>query len=85
MARLFYHHPTFAILDESTSALDPQNEDLMYTRFSEMGIACISTGHRESLMEYHKKMLVFDGKGGWELFKEEVFVEHIPKTKEKES
>jgi ABC-type branched-subunit amino acid transport system ATPase component len=29
-ARCFYMEPTVVILDESTSALDPENEDLMY-------------------------------------------------------
>ena len=29
-ARCFYMEPTVVILDESTSALDPENEDMMY-------------------------------------------------------
>jgi putative ATP-binding cassette transporter len=29
-ARCFFMEPTVVILDESTSALDPENEDLMY-------------------------------------------------------
>lgn len=31
-ARCFFMKPSVVILDESTSALDPENEDLMYVR-----------------------------------------------------
>eukprot|EP01124_Arcella_intermedia_P000648 TRINITY_DN10351_c0_g1_i1.p1 TRINITY_DN10351_c0_g1~~TRINITY_DN10351_c0_g1_i1.p1 ORF type:complete len:1236 (-),score=207.20 TRINITY_DN10351_c0_g1_i1:43-3750(-) len=68
MARLFFHKPPYAILDESTSALDPANEELMYTKCSEFKIGYISIGHRESLMSYHHRMLLMDGKGGWQYF-----------------
>jgi len=70
-ARLFYHSPPFAVLDESTSALDPENEDFMYIRCAELGIGLISVGHRESLVQYHNLMLIFDGQGGWKLLTSE--------------
>uniref|UniRef100_A0A6B2LMR8 ABC transporter domain-containing protein n=1 Tax=Arcella intermedia TaxID=1963864 RepID=A0A6B2LMR8_9EUKA len=71
LARVFYHKPKFAILDESTSALDPQNEELMYMTCAKLCITIISIGHRESLINYHQKMLQLDGKGGWALFEKE--------------
>jgi len=69
LARLFYHSPSFAVLDESTSALDPENEDTMYEICKELGIGLVSVAHRESLIEHHNILLKFDGKGGWELLK----------------
>jgi len=66
-ARLFYHAPDFAVLDESTNALDPNNEYDMYMQCTKLNIALISVGHKESLLAYHNLLLVYDGKGGWEL------------------
>ena len=37
MARLFYHKPQFAILDECTSAVSVDVEGFMYTRCREVG------------------------------------------------
>lgn len=38
MARLFYHKPQFAILDECTSAVSVDVEGFMYTRCREVGV-----------------------------------------------
>eukprot|EP00817_Percolomonadidae_sp_ATCC50343_P002929 CAMPEP_0117420180 /NCGR_PEP_ID=MMETSP0758-20121206/1568_1 /TAXON_ID=63605 /ORGANISM="Percolomonas cosmopolitus, Strain AE-1 (ATCC 50343)" /LENGTH=252 /DNA_ID=CAMNT_0005201639 /DNA_START=842 /DNA_END=1597 /DNA_ORIENTATION=- len=62
MARLLYHKPKFAILDESTSALDIENENMMYSRCLERNISMISVGHRRNLMLHHEYVLEFDGK-----------------------
>jgi len=66
-ARLYYHHPAFAILDEATSALDINNESKVYEQLNRLGITYLSVGHRKSLYHYHQKLLTFDGMGSYDV------------------
>lgn len=66
-ARLFINQPKYAILDESTSALDEKNEALLYQHLQETGITFISVGHRPSLFKYHQQVLELTGNGEWTL------------------
>ncbi|KAJ3026412.1 UNVERIFIED_CONTAM: hypothetical protein HDU68_005710 [Siphonaria sp. JEL0065] len=65
MARLFYHCPTFAILDECTSSVSMEAEKLLYTHAQELGISVMTVSHRPSLWKYHNWILQFDGEGGY--------------------
>ena len=65
MARLFYHRPQFAILDECTSAVSVDVEGFMYTYCRQIGITLFTVSHRKTLWQYHEQVLVFDGRGGY--------------------
>ncbi|MGK7912105.1 MAG: ABC transporter ATP-binding protein/permease [Synechococcus sp.] len=56
-ARILLSRPKYAILDESTSALDVANERMLYELLMRKGITYISVGHRPSLLEFHPKVL----------------------------
>ncbi|MEG4444908.1 ABC transporter ATP-binding protein/permease [Microcoleus sp. AT9_B5] len=53
-ARILIAKPKYAILDESTSALDVNNEENLYRLLLEIGTTFISVGHRPTLKKYHQ-------------------------------
>lgn len=72
IARLLYHRPRFAILDECTSAVSKDMERWLFEVAAELGIACVTITHRPALLEYHHQMLRLTGKleedgKGWEV------------------
>jgi putative ATP-binding cassette transporter len=67
IARMLLRRPQYAVLDESTSAVDGNVEADLYAAFKERGITVISVGHRPSLREYHDLLLELDERGGWRL------------------
>ncbi|KAG7320057.1 hypothetical protein KOW79_017200 [Hemibagrus wyckioides] len=66
MARLFYHKPQFAILDECTSAVSVDVEDYIYSHCRKVGITLFTVSHRKSLWKHHEFYLHMDGQGGYE-------------------
>ncbi|KAH9827607.1 ABC transporter, ABC-D family, PMP type [Teratosphaeria destructans] len=64
-ARLFYHRPKYAILDECTASLTPETEKLIYDEAKRLGITIMSVSHRRSLWRYHGWILQFNGQGGF--------------------
>ncbi|KAG4391410.1 hypothetical protein AAZX31_05G167100 [Glycine max] len=65
MARLFYHKPKFAILDECTSAVTTDMEERFCANVLAMGTSCITISHRPALVAFHDVVLSLDGEGGW--------------------
>jgi len=65
MARLFYHKPKYAILDECTSSVTVEMERKMYETAKGLGTTLMTVSHRRSLWKYHKFILQFDGQGGY--------------------
>ncbi len=69
MSRLYYHKPRFAVLDECTSAVSPQMEQLMYAHAQSLGISVLSVAHRSSLWHFHNYILKFKGDGTYSFTK----------------
>ncbi|ESO12250.1 hypothetical protein HELRODRAFT_187814 [Helobdella robusta] len=65
MARLFYHCPQFAILDECTSAVSVDVEGFMYQHCRQVGITLFTVSHRKSLWKHHEYYLHMDGRGSF--------------------
>lgn len=53
MARLMYHEPRYAFLDEATSAVSSDVEGLLYERAKEKGITLITISTRAALKKHH--------------------------------
>ncbi|XP_050492609.1 ATP-binding cassette sub-family D member 3 [Bombus huntii] len=66
MARVFYHKPQFAILDECTSAVSVDIEDSMYMYCRQANITLFTVSHRRSLWKHHEYYLQMDGRGNYE-------------------
>lgn len=75
MARLFYHKPVFAILDECTSSTSLDIESLLYNKCKEFNITLFTISHRTSLYKFHDFVLQFDGDGGWDFYKLQEFLD----------
>ena len=69
MARVLLANPSLVLLDESTSALDLENEARLYRLLIDRGVALVSVGHRDSLRQYHDRVLRLTGddEAGWRL------------------
>jgi len=52
-ARLLYHEPRYAVIDEGTSAVSSDVEGLLYERCKERGITLLTISTRVSLKRYH--------------------------------
>lgn len=67
-ARLLLIQPKYAILDESTSALDEETEASLYQKLQQTSVTYISVGHRSTLLNYHHFVLELAPQQRWQLF-----------------
>ena len=67
IARLFFHRPVYAVLDECTSGVSLKMERRLFKLCKELGITLITISHRPALQDFHQRMLVLDGAGGYQI------------------
>ncbi|KAL6759951.1 ABC transporter transmembrane region 2-domain-containing protein [Haematococcus lacustris] len=71
MARLLWHKPQYAVLDECTSAVSADGELKLYQSCQKAGITFLSIAHRPALKRFHSLVIHFDanvaktGQGWW--------------------
>ncbi|KXZ41495.1 hypothetical protein GPECTOR_431g302 [Gonium pectorale] len=71
MARLLYHRPQYAVLDECTSAVSADGELRLYGECLRAGVTFLSIAHRPALKRFHSTVIHFDanvsktGRGWW--------------------
>jgi len=66
-ARLFYHRPSFVVLDECTNGISPDVEHDLYDRCSKLNLAVFSISHKNELKLFHEFELHYQGdhEGTW--------------------
>ena len=57
MARLFFHRPKFAVLDECTNAVSVDVERGLYERAAYYGITMLTITQRSGLVDFHKTLV----------------------------
>jgi ATP-binding cassette subfamily D (ALD) long-chain fatty acid import protein len=70
VARLLYHRPRYAVVDEATSAVSSDVEGLLYDAAKAAGITLITISTRASLKRHHRLHLrlgLGDDGAGWDL------------------
>ena len=66
-ARALLRRSELVILDEATSAIDVDGEQLLYGLLQRMGSTYLSVAHRISLVPFHRMQLTLLGGGQWTL------------------
>ena len=61
MARLLFHAPRYAVLDEATSAVSADGERELYAALVRAKITLLSIGHRPALRSFHTNAVHFEG------------------------
>jgi ABC-type uncharacterized transport system fused permease/ATPase subunit len=66
-ARLFFHKPSFVVLDECTNGISPDVEHDLYERCTKLNLAVFSISHKIELKLFHDYELHYrgDSEGSW--------------------
>eukprot|EP00930_Biecheleria_cincta_P097980 TRINITY_DN89663_c0_g1_i1.p1 TRINITY_DN89663_c0_g1~~TRINITY_DN89663_c0_g1_i1.p1 ORF type:complete len:701 (-),score=92.94 TRINITY_DN89663_c0_g1_i1:43-2112(-) len=66
-ARLFFHRPSFVVLDECTNGVSPDVEHDLYDRCTKLNLAVFSISHKIELKLFHDRELHYNGdvNGSW--------------------
>lgn len=72
-ARVLLAQPKIVFLDESTSAMDEDNEKRMYSLLKEKSMWFISIGHRKNLSDWHDRILHIENGTGWRFISHEEY------------
>lgn len=65
-ARMFFHRPKFAVIDEASNGVAPDVERALYDRCRTLNMAVFSISHKVELKALHDYELHYTGKnGGW--------------------
>ena len=67
-ARILLSQPAYVMMDEATSALDIDNERYLYNLLAEMQSVYVSVGHRQTLFDYHHKVLELTSDSAWNVY-----------------
>jgi ABC-type uncharacterized transport system fused permease/ATPase subunit len=69
IARMLYHKPRFAVLDECTSAVSVDAEEQLYRSAMTSGTTCLTVSQRMTLPKFHKNELKvgINAASGWSL------------------
>ncbi len=59
-ARMFVREPELLILDDLSSALDVETEELLWQRLFELGITCLAASHRLAVLTKADQILVLE-------------------------
>ena len=54
VARIYYHRPKFAVLDETTSEVNPETENQLYIEAKNRGVTLLTVSQRDSLKKHHQ-------------------------------
>lgn len=65
VARLLFNRPSYAFLDEATSAVDAGTEEALYRSIASAGMSIVSVGDRQRLRPYHRTVLEILRGGAW--------------------